>query len=268
MLSPQLSRMCVLATIVATLGGSATAAAQTPRVDRGPVKSFSLEALRPSIEGGDFTALSSAWFVAAAVPVASRTRIVGEVPVAFGGVRRLESDVALGNIYLGVEFAGAPDVFLDVGVRLPLASDENFGSLIGLAADPINRFEVFLPDVTTVVTALEYRSIYPSGAGFRLRVAPKVLIPTEGDAEVLANYGAAGGYFGDRGTITAGFSGLTLLTSDGGSFGERSLHRLELEGQLNLGRLRPGVVFHLPIDEDTRDLQDFTVGLTLTVPAF
>lgn len=266
MLSHQLSRMGLVATLVAAL--CAPAGAQTPRVDRGPVNSVSLEALRPSIDGGDFTALSSAWFVAAAVPVARRTRIVGEVPFAFGGVKGFESDAALGNPYLGVEFAGAPDIFFDFGIRLPLASDENLGSLIGLAADPINRLEVFLPDATTVVTALEYRPIYPSGAGFRLRLAPKFLIPTEGgDVEVLANYGAAGGYFGERATVTGGLAGLTVLSAEGGSFGERSLHRLELEGQLNLGRLRPGVVFHLPIDEDTRDLHDFTVGLTLTVAA-
>ena len=254
------------ALIFAFMVAPPAAAAQSLWLDRGENNAFTLEILKPFFgEDSQATFATSVWFASFYLRVTPSLRLVGELPFANGGIEDSESDATIGNPYVGVEFARpGSNFFLDFGVRAPLASEDNFGTFVGLITEFTTRPDAFLPDVVTIVTAARYQLRNDQGVGFRILAAPKLAIPTEGgDSELLVNYAAQFVYDGSAAAVAAGFAGLWLVTEEG-SLGENTVHELGLAGQLKPGRVQPGLEVRVPLDEDF-DPADFVFGLTLTV---
>ncbi len=217
-------------------------------------------------------------FLGAQVRVSPSVNLVAELPITTWDVKDpmvvdlgwyfydWDDEQAIGNPYFGMEYCrpGSPILFA-LGVRPPLASDDKFfAPSVGLygAAD---RFEAFVPDLWTFSLAIGGRSSAKAGPAYRFLIGPTLLAPDAGDAEVLLDWSTL---FGFRGTIAhAGFeyAGRMILTEDYEDFGDRFDQFIGLTGGLNIGQVEPGVQFRYAIDDEYRELIDFTIGINLKI---
>jgi hypothetical protein len=240
--------------------------AQSLWLERQPNRALYLEILKPSFDDTDLTFLSATFFLSGRYAFNEKLALFGELPFANGGIENFgDSDFTVGNLYAGLEYGRLESgVFGEFGVRVPLASEDNFGTLIGLFSDWVDRFEAFTPDVFSIIAAFNYR--YRSGKGFgtRVRVAPILDIPTEngGDPELFALYSLTAWYESDIIGAGGGFSGRAILTEDG-SVGERSLHQLGLFANLKFGRWHPGAQLRLPLDDDLTEFINLVFSLSV-----
>jgi hypothetical protein len=193
---------------------------------------------------------------------------VGELPFAHAGFEYADdADDAVGNPYLGLEFhPPGSSVFWDVGVRPPLAPEDNSALFVGILTDQ-QRWEAFLPDVMTLRGGVNFRHRAPTGLVTRLRAGPNVWIPTESarDAEVVASYSGHVGFEAEQVSVLGGITGQAILTEDDMNFSERTTHQLGAILTLIAGNVRPGVFFQVPLDDDVRDTVDFVFGLNVSI---
>lgn len=260
-------------TLAATLFAAAllpgSLAGQTPWLGLRVPSGFTLEAVRPFFEDGDdFSALTSAWFGSLRLD-AGAMRVVAELPFAHADSDDSAEGAsnAVGNLYLGIERQWQRTM-LELGVRLPTAKEGEFASFVGAYADP-DRINSFFPDITSVDLRVgTHLSAEGSPVTVRLHGGPTALFYTgdasDVDPELMLGYGVQAWYGGQSVEAGGGITGVALLTEDG-SFGERTYHHAGLTLNLLLARVRPGINFRVPLDDDL-DAIDFTIGLHLTVP--
>lgn len=228
-----------------------------------------IEAYHPELDGDGFGTLSSVVFVGGRLEASPGLALVADLPLAYADVENTfenTSDVAVGAPYLGVEWAGANRV-IEAGVRAPIAS-ENFGAALGNAAEIVDRLGAFSSNAVVVTAAGVFGGTSADGLVHRIRLGPRVLIPTEGgDTELVVDYGGVIGYATPEFGIEGGLTGWVLATEDfDGGLGERTVHQAAFKAYRPLsngGQL--GVLLRLPLDEDTRQVQDFSVGVIATI---
>lgn len=183
-----------------------------------------------------------------------KTFLVVDLPVSnadlvSGGSAK---QTGVGNPYLGLEYgrAGA-ETYWEGGIRLPLASRDDFLALfVGLETD-FDRVEAFIPDLFSITTRFNYHSVSPSGGMFHLRPGLAFWIPTTGgEPEMLFDYVLIGGY--EKGRVTAGaqLSGRLLVTSGGGNLADRTVNQLGFFGRLRFGSVIPGLELRVPLGDD------------------
>ena len=160
------------------------AMAQPAQVLPGREAGLALEVLQPRFQSDGAPLNSIAAFISGRYPLPAQVDFVIELPFSrsesgFGDGS--ESEVALGNPYMGLE-VGAREAatYAELGARLPsLAQDENSGIVTGILSD-IDRPEAFLPNAVAVSGGVNY--LYePEAIGFgvRLRAGPDVWVPIE-----------------------------------------------------------------------------------------
>jgi len=229
-----------------------------------------VEILKPSLDAGDLTFLSSVWFLSGRWALSNDLILVAEIPLAFaepdieGFSTEMESDV--GNIYVGVDWRGtSPEFFGELGLRLPIVNDGSFATGIGAFTEIVDRLEAFSAELVAVQAAANYMRRYPSGAGLRLRFSPIADFPTsDGDTEIFFLYSAQGWYESEGIALGGGVGGRWLVTN-GDDLGESTLHQLILNASYEIGRFRPGLRITVPLDEDVSDFVDFVFGLTVAI---
>lgn len=228
--------------------------------------------LAEELVGGDgLTAASSAWFLGGRFRISPALRLVAEVPFAHGepGSAPIfgSGTSSIGNPYVGLEIArdGAL-VWYELGARLPLAPEDNFGGVVGLLADPVDRMEAFGNDLVPVSVMVNYAAATPEGFVVRFRGGGVTWFPIGGgDVEQLLGYGGQAGYRNGSFRLLGGISGRALLTEDGGDFAERTLHHAGVTVGFPLGPVEPGFHVGVPLDDDLRDLYDVTWGISLAL---
>ncbi len=261
--------------------GSAPVAAQTTWIEStrdGP--QVSVEWTKPSFDGETSTSfLTSRLLLSGQYPVSDATRLEADIPLAhYGSEEGNVSSTKLGNPYLGVRHHFGRKGAVGGGVRLPLADIGESGSLsqglvdalaftTGSYADP-NRTESFFPDVLTTRTYLE-RTFW-LGPDFALRFRPglSVLVPTSengGDVEAILDYGGHAWYEGSQLRAGLGITGRTNFTENAASSSDRSLYTLDAAVQRPFGRIRPGLVVRVPLNEEIASAVDYAVGATVSV---
>lgn len=256
-------RLLVLGVAVALAGVSA-ANAQSLWIPRDRDLSVTLEVLKPSIEGFD-ESFSPLIALTPRVPLSSRVTFVGELPFArFKGTDEdlfipltIESST-IGNPYVGIEVAAASaPIFAEIGVRLPLMSEDEFYAWsLGILSDA-SRWEAFYPEAASIQPAFNIREVTPAGVAYRLRMSPTVVIPTDGsgrETELFAVYAWQIGYEGRHARIGTALSGRLLLTEDSGNLGERSANQLEVHADFGSWPVRPGLSVRLPLGEIASDI--------------
>ena len=182
-----------------------------------------------------------------------------------------EGGTSLGKPYVGVEIAepGA-STFFEVGLRVPLASEEGEGLETGFLADH-NRVEAFVPDWVSILLVPNYVYDSPSGFSVRLRLGPSLLVVTEKEefsdrVELFGLYGAQLRYQARQVRVGAGFTGRLIVTEEEAHFEERSVHHVGGALIGDLGTVRPGLHLKVPVDEELGDGLDYVVGVSLSVP--
>lgn len=243
-----------------------------------------------SPEPGDDVLGVQSWAVVlgARVPVVGRLAVVGELPVAgvaydypevgsgrdVPGVEFGTSDVALGNPYVGAEWAAGPALAVAGGVRLPLVTMGNefdaHGWEGGLRADA-ERFEAYQPDLLTVSAAVRYTPALGERARARLRLEPALLVPSDDDRDADPDLVLGGGLGADvavgAATLSGGLLGRYIVTD--GHFGASDLFDVDavavLGASVEVGGVRPGLDLRVPLYDPVFG-QDAAVGLRLDVP--
>lgn len=258
----------VLTAVVVTAMIAPTATAQSLWMQRDGEQTLMLEVLQPSLEGFDAKPFSAALFLSGRGTVSPRISVVGELPFArhrstyliFGPAEYSSSTI--GNPYAGLEVKlGSGPAFLEIGVRPPLAPDDEYPAVLtGRSAD-IGRWEAFDVNAFAVLAAFDIREVTPSKVAFRLRVGPSVAISTENEDDLFyANYAFQIGYQGSKARIGVGMTGrsqlneLSYVSYDpylpgaASNLGQRSASQFELHADFLSGRVRPGLDLHVPLD--------------------
>lgn len=257
--------------------------AQSLWLDRSHDKTIALEAIKPDFENangtGSFTSSSSglALFLSLRWPLSERVAFVGELPFAHGSYEFKSSHFnvnksgsAIGNPYLGLELKGANSpVFAEFGIRLPITPEDNVGTGLNIYSD-VDRLEAFFPKTLPFSGMVNFHHVGPSGLAVRLRGGASFWVFTDEDAfnddtELFASYSVQAGYETRQASVMAGFTGRANLTAEDADFSERSVHQFGAAASLGMGKLRPGVQFRLPLDEDLKEMLDAAFGVQLGI---
>lgn len=253
--------------------GASSAEAQSIWLDRTKPWNVMLQIDKPFFEGVDETFATSVTYLDGRYAFASGAAVVGELGLShFGATSSFtgtsSSETGFGNPYLGLEL-GKPrqaGVWGELGLRIPLASDEFLPLVAGLF-DDTERWETWPNDVLSVRGSVHYRTNPRNTVWVDLRVAP-ILWVGVGDldgTEFFATYGISGQYSQRIVRVGAGLSGRISLSADDLDLGESTVHQLDLNANFLAGHWRPGVLVRLPLDADLTDTLDAVVGLTLEV---
>jgi hypothetical protein len=249
---------------------AATASAQAVWMGDDQRASLRLEMAKPSVEE-ELTFASFVGFLSGRVPVADGIVLVSEIPFANAkyDVEGADGQFAIGNVLLAGEFAfGGSPAYVDLGVRLPTApesSDKRLPLQLGLLAD-VERWEAFVREAVPVHLLFGYRNHAATGLLVRVRGGPIVWFPTgEADTELFGVLDADVGYANQRFGVVGGLSSRILTTESDLDFGERTVFEFGIESWFTLGRVRPGLLLRLPVDEDLGDMVNSVIGVSVEV---
>jgi len=129
------------------------------------------EMLRPTIEGVDQKFYSAAFFLSGRAAVmshvaSSRSSLCDlkstEMGTDINGFEIVAetSSSTFGNPYLGIETSAASSpIFVEVGARIPLASDKQFPAFVTGYFSDVIREDAFLPKIASIVAAFNLREV-------------------------------------------------------------------------------------------------------------
>jgi hypothetical protein len=269
-----------------TLAAAAPAASQnlfvTPTPEKGVWLESSYTSFDTSLEDLDFEVdfTSTILYLGGRLPINPTMSLIADLPIAHGSVGfdgESESNTIIGNPLVGAEYAATPQVTLALSTRLPLTNssfeDDDVATATSFLSDPL-RLESFAMDYVPVSLAARYA--HPISEQFSLlgRAGITQLFFTgdedeegfESENETLADYGFAGLYSTGDARFSAGLQGRWNVSADEGDFGENSLHEIGAGADILFRGVRPGVTLRYALDEDVREVRDFSFGLTLQIP--
>ncbi|MFN0180363.1 MAG: hypothetical protein ACKVZ0_16305 [Gemmatimonadales bacterium] len=262
---------------IVSLLGSTALPAQQYWAERGAGALLRTDLLKPFFKGDGNQFLNGTVALSGSGRIGTSVRLEAEVPLARAGFDAgtlpSQSSIRFGNPYLGVQFHQSDRPWSGrIGVRLPLASEPStaagLGALgVGVLADP-DRLEAYLPNVMTVRTDAEVRSVTVGGFLIGAKFGSSLLIPTKGesgDPELFGDYGVRGGYESPSVRATVGLTGRLLATESGLSFSDRTFHAITGAVDLRRGAVRPSVMIRIPLDSAARDAAGAILGIGLTV---
>lgn len=264
----------LFALLFVTAFASARAGAQTTWIEStsdGP--QVNLEWAKPSFdEPSNETFFTSRLLLSGQYPISDAARLVADLPVAhFGADGADASSTKLGNPYLGVRYRFSPEGAVGGGVRLPVADVDDFVdgfTLLTGGFSDLRRTEAFTQEAFSARSYVE-RTFQP-GENVSLRVRPgmTVLVPSgdeRRDSQALLDYSGQIWYHNSQIRTGLGIGGRTNLTEDEGALGDRSIFFLNAVLQARFERVRPGVVFRVPLSDEVSSIVDYAVGVTVAV---
>ncbi|MGH7538328.1 MAG: hypothetical protein ACREMF_06820 [Gemmatimonadales bacterium] len=246
--------------------GRAHAQVLSPSGDPSP-KAVFLDILKPMFEGGGLTFLTTIdelgvrWQLGELV-------LVGEFPLVHAKQKgATQGSTVIGNPYFGMATNPRGSFIGELGVRLPIASvsgDAFLAPSVGLIGD-YTEFEAYFSDLLTIRGIAGYRFRKAGGLAVRTALRPTFVIPTSGgEPELFLDYAFQVGYEKDRAGLGAAINGRAIVTQNL-SLGERTVHDLSLGAAVAFGRLRPGVLVRLPLENDLSQVLNASVGVKLEV---
>ena len=229
-----------------------------------------LEWQRPSISGADLSTLSGMLRAGVTVPIGTTTRFVAVLPYTRASFDEFENDhsTAFGNPYVGVETGAVGGSFTaQLGVYLPLASEDAFDpAALGSIGD-FDRAEAYIPNLITPRADAQYREVRESGFVWGVRGGLAAWVPSEGggDAELVGSYGLLAGIEQAPVRLTASFSGRLIATAEEADLGERTFHQLAFEAAYLGPGAEPYLSIRLPLDDGVSESFDHTIGLGVRI---
>jgi len=236
-----------------------------------------LELLQPSLDtpaNETVSFLTGAGILSGSYLLNDRTTFVAEVPFAHYQSEVGEDDPTsisesmLGNPYVGLGVSSTRVPFLvELGVRLPIASDSSAATYAGTATD-LDQSEAFVAHLLSAQLLLNARWELSRIASVRFRGGPLVTVPTQDDGsttELFVRYSVQGWYEGERYVLGPGLTGRGLITEIGSNFSDRTTHQVGGTLIFNFPRVQPGVLVRTPLNGPGSDAVDLIVGITLSV---
>lgn len=258
--------------LILAMAWAVSAAAGDIWFETGRGNEIRLEAGKPAIKSAELSNFSLIWYLSAWVEMDQNLRFAADIPyIRIAPDGEGDSSKSVGNPYLGLDMGSAVRGWGgEFGLRLPLASEDEPALLVGVLADPVDRMEVFLPNILSATAGLRYQHRTEGGLGLAVRVAPLVWVDMDkdrdGDVEGWLRYSFKLAHHEGDHTYGMGLSGRYWLTEDElDGFGEKSLHEVGLFANLRFKNWRPSVRVRLPMDKDVTDILKPSVVLSLGV---
>lgn len=236
---------------------------------------ISLELLQPALDTApdeELSFLTGAGTLAASYLATDRTSLVVQVPFAhYASDVGAEdpasvSETTLGNPYLGLGLSSTRvPLFVELGARLPVASDSTAATFVGGATD-LDRSEAFAPHLFSTHLIVNTRWELSRAVSVRFRGGPLLTTPTPdgtGSTELYARYSAQGWFEGDRYVFGFGLTGRAPFT-EGGDFTDVSAHQVGATLIFNVPYLHPGLLVRTPLNGPASDDVGVILGLTLS----
>jgi hypothetical protein len=234
-----------------------------------------VEALKPSLEGSTESFSTAALYASVRVCPHGGASFVGEIPFAHAFIRTTSYGYpygvpyssyyrrgsTFGNPYVGAEIPLGRPFFVEIGTRLPGASNRTAQDL-GRLADAARR-EAFDDRGFSLRAALNVREVGASGVMYRLRLAPILRWPDSGPDAWAMSYAWQIGYEGPALRLGSAVSGSVPLSDTYGSLGERMHTQIEAHADFGGGALRPGLEMRLPLGAAAR-VVPVVLGASLT----
>ncbi|HVP06648.1 MAG TPA: hypothetical protein VMS71_02310 [Candidatus Acidoferrum sp.] len=260
--------LLVVAYMILTGPALAQVAWLSPMDGRG----ISLEILKPSLDGSGWGFGTSVLNLTARVPATDQLSLMAQLGIANASLSSSYADYSynetqFGNLYFGAELGGKGSTpIAELGVWLPMASDEKeLSSVVGMLTT-WDRFQVYASKMTSLTFRGGYKYVGPPEPGVQLKflVGPTYMKPNEGDGELFADYSAECWIRRAQFGVGAGFTGRAWITESDLSFGERSVHLLGMAGYYDVGQCRLGGTFRIPIDDDLSSEVSFVYGVSIS----
>jgi hypothetical protein len=243
--------------------------AQSPWLPDATDKGIGVEFLKPFFSDSDgISFFSTTQTISGRFRVSDKAILVTELPFSSFRIDSGDSEFALGNPYLGLIVNNSKkSYFLEAGLRVPLASDDKFGSfLVGLYSD-YDRLEAYRPDMVSIIIKNNYLKRNDSGFILRLVGGLSFWVPTDdgGETEVLFDYGGHAGYDGTKIQVFGGFTGRLVITEADLNFSERTIHQFGVFARYKSKNVHPGLLFKIPLDSILNDNVNIIMGLNLLI---
>jgi len=233
--------------------------------------------LRPFFEGGDsLSFISGIYDLTLSMPFKAESSYNWVVSMPFSYMYMSEdgyseSNSAVGNLYVGLQQrlkAGVNKGLTgSAGLFLPLApEDDYFATFLGYLSDPARVYK-YMPNTLTFRGTITYHR-YWEMAFLKVELGPDVLFPTKksgADMEVLVHYGIGGGLKLGNFALAGEFFGYSILTQEVDDIGDRFFNYINFGVTWTKGRIRPGIFYMIPFDEDFRDFLDGVIGIKVEV---
>ena len=153
-----------------------------------------------------------------------------------------------------------------MGVYLPTVGEDNdIRQSLGFLSNPYRVAQSF--PATTIYLNYSYSNPQEKTAIFGLEVGPELMFPTyeDSDTEVWTHFGLTGGHRFNKLDLWAEFNGQFLFTESDLDTKERLFSQLGLGARLNLGKVKPGLYYGIPLNEMIREGQSGIFGIKLEV---
>ncbi|MFC1499997.1 hypothetical protein ACFL6T_03140 [Candidatus Zixiibacteriota bacterium] len=228
---------------------------------------FTIESIRPDFDYEGPTFPTAGVFLTYRGNRTAGKRFILEVPLAIANSSYSDTEIVLGNPYIGIELGSDDSAnFIDIGVRLPLTGKDQEGArFIGLISDFNQRMGAFAVESLWLKGGFNHRSKSASGLGIRVRLGPSVWIPTQDteyrDTEFLMLYSAQLSQDLGKMSLWGALSGNYWISEKGFDFDERVWNTLGIGATLRPGSVQPGLFICLPLDEDMKEMVNRVVGL-------
>jgi hypothetical protein len=177
-----------------------------------------------------------------------------------------ESSSTLGNPYLGVETSrpdGGP-VF-KFGMRVPLTSQTEYTAWSYGVAAARDRWEAFGPKLTIIQVGGGLQISRTNQYRLRLLLLPTLMVPNSGDPELFLDMNTEFWITSRHVRAGIGLYDRYFVTESEHSFDARNELQTGLSFNAAIGTFHPGIHFRIPLDQNVKNVIDFTYGLNLTV---
>jgi hypothetical protein len=222
-------------------------------------------------ESSEVGSLSGIYSFYALVDLGNAWSFYGEIPIILAKFEDgdfSESDHGLGNIFLEARkaFNEERTSHFSFGVYLPTVGEDNdIRQALGSLSNPYRIAQSI--SATTIYLNYAYSSPQEKNAIFGLEVGPELMFPTyeDSDTEVWTHFGLKGGHRFNKLDLWAAFNGQFLFTESDLDTKERLFSQLGLGARLNLGKVKPGLYYGIPLNKMIREGQSGILGIKLEV---
>jgi len=159
----------------------------------------------------------------------------------------------IGNPWIGVEVVSKPDLTFEAGIRPGISGDGNSDPQFLGVLDDFDRFEAWLPKVTSLRATAHMGSMPATGTFVTGKLGGMFALARQGgSSELYADYGLRFGFREADRLVSLALSGRARLTH-GGSLDDRTVHHLTFIVEGTRGSFRPNLSIGTYLDPSARE---------------
>jgi len=215
--------------------------------------------------GYQVSSLSGIYTVYGLFNLKNNWSIYSEIPIIIAK-NDYEKENGLGNVLIVLRKALNENRSSQIsfGAYLPTFGKEKYlKQEIGILSN-IYRLPQFIEGVTVYGNFSHCLPEEKKGL-FGFEIGPDIAIPTgEGDVELLLHFGIKGGYRFSKVLLWSEFNSITVITESGLDIDEMIQSQLLFGGQLDLGKIDPGIFYTIPLKEYMREVTSGILGIKVS----